>query len=111
MSDGSEGLIDADARLQERIDEFEDSRRAARDRAAAVDADRARAIESLRLARVDLTRQLQHTTHAGRRDHIGQAVAEIDRRLGDLERPSGRYRASARSRTNAAGEAGRFSGS
>jgi hypothetical protein len=109
MGDAAEGLIDADARLQERIEEFEDSRKAARNGAPAIDADRARAIESLRLARIELERQLEHTTHPARRDHISQAVAEIDRRVANFTTKAGVYRASARSRANAAGDAGRRS--
>lgn len=81
MGDAAEGLIDADARLQERIEELEDSRRIARGRGPRIDPERLRAAESLRLARTELERQLEATTHQGRRDQIGQAVAEIDRRL------------------------------
>lgn len=81
MGDAAEGLIDADARLQERMEELEESRRAARDRRPKVDPERARAFESLRLARTELQRQLDATAHPARREQITQAVAEIDRRL------------------------------
>ncbi|MCC7033081.1 MAG: hypothetical protein IT179_09640 [Acidobacteria bacterium] len=81
MGDAAEGLIDADARLQERMEELEESRRAARDRRPKVDPERARAFESLRLARTELQRQLDATAHPARREQIAQAVAEIDRRL------------------------------
>jgi predicted FMN-binding regulatory protein PaiB len=81
MGDAAEGLIDADARLQERMEELEESRKAAKDRRPRVDPERLRAIESLRLARTELQRQLELTTNATRRDHIGLAVAEIERRL------------------------------
>ena len=81
MGDAAEGLIDADARLQERMEELEESRKAARDHRPRVDPERARAFESLRLARTELQRQLEATTHPVRREQIAQAVAEIDRQL------------------------------
>jgi hypothetical protein len=86
MGDAGEGLIDAEARLQERIDELEESRKAARDRGPQIDPEHIRAMESLRLARTELKRQLEATTHAGRRDQIQQALAEIERRLSSMEK-------------------------
>lgn len=84
MGDAAEGLIDADARLQERMEELEQSRNAGRDRKPRIDPERARALESLRLARTELQRQLALTAHPTRRDQIGQAVAEIERRLAEM---------------------------
>ena len=81
MGDAGEGLIDAEARLQERMDELEESRRVAKDRGPKIDPEVARQVESLRLARTELQRQLEVTTHEARRTQIGQAVAEIERRL------------------------------
>ncbi len=81
MGDAGEGLIDAEARLQERMDELEESRKAARDRRPKVDPERAVPVESLRLAKTELQRQLELTAHPTRREQIGHAVAEIDRRL------------------------------
>jgi hypothetical protein len=81
MGDAAEGLIDADARRQERMDEREESRAQARMKKPRVDPERVRALESLRLARTELERQLELTAHPARRDQIGQAVAEIERRL------------------------------
>ena len=77
-------MIDAEARLQERIDELEESRRAAKDKGPKIDPEHLRAVESLRLARTELQRQLELTTHQVRRDQIGKAVVEIDRRLAAL---------------------------
>ncbi len=85
MGDAGEGLIDAEARLQERMDELEESRKALKDRGPKVDPEYARQTESLRLARTELQRQLELTTHQTRRDQIGQAVAEIERRLAAME--------------------------
>ena len=84
MGDAGEGLIDAEARLQERMDELEESRKAAKDRGPMADPELVRQTESLRLARTELQRQLELTTHPARRDQIGHAVAEIDRRLADV---------------------------
>ena len=47
------------------------------------DPERMRALESLRLARTELERQLASTTHERRRDSIGQAMAELDRRIAE----------------------------
>jgi ABC-type phosphate transport system auxiliary subunit len=85
MGDAGEGLIDAEARLQERMDELEESRKVAKDRGPKVDPEIARQEESLRLARTELQRQLETTTHAARKDQIGQALAEIERRLAAMK--------------------------
>jgi hypothetical protein len=80
MGDAGEGLIDQDSRIQERMDEV--ARERAKMRAPAPrDPEQQRALESLRLARTELERQLEATTHEGRRAQIGQAMAEIDRRI------------------------------
>ena len=84
MGDAGEGLIDAEARLQERMDELEESRKAAKERGPKVDPEHARQMESLRLARIELQRQLDATTHSARRDQIGQALAEIEKRLAEM---------------------------
>jgi len=90
MGDAGEGLIDAEARLQERMDELEESRKVAKDRGPKVDPEHARQVESLRLARIELQRQLDVTTHAARRDQIGQAVAEIERRMAEMQKKKGK---------------------
>ena len=59
----------------------ERSRSESVDRRPKVDPERARAFESLRLARTELQRQLEATTHPVRREQIQHAVAEIDRQL------------------------------
>ena len=63
MSDAGEGLIDADARIQERMEELERERTQSRKREAR-DPEKVRAFESLRLARTELERQLGATQHA-----------------------------------------------
>jgi hypothetical protein len=80
MSDSGEGLVDAEARLQEQIDAREGERQR-RSSGPVKDPEKARALESLRLARVDLERQLASTSHEARRAQLSAAMAEIDKRL------------------------------
>jgi hypothetical protein len=80
MGDSGEGLIDAEARIQERIDDMERARTGRRNLAVR-DPARVQALESLRLARTELERQLTATTHERRRAQIQQALAELDRRM------------------------------
>ena len=80
MGDAGEGLIDQDSRIQERMEELERERAKAQMRDVR-DPEAVRALESLKLARTELERQLATTTHERRRDSIGQAMAELDRRI------------------------------
>ena len=84
MGDAGEGLIDAESRIQERMEELE---RKSNERAEAAPSNQAalREIESLRLAKAELDQQLKGTTHEARRAQIAQAVAEIDRRMTDAK--------------------------
>jgi hypothetical protein len=45
-----------------------------------------RQLESLRLARTEMQRQLDVATHAARKQQLQQAVAELDRRLKELSK-------------------------
>ncbi len=82
MGDAGEGLIDADARIQERMEELEREREQARGgRISNADPEQVRALESLRLARLELEGQLAATTHERRRAQIGQALEEVSRRM------------------------------
>ena len=83
MGDAAEGLIDADARIQERMEDLEQERARKSSAAPLQNPELVRAIESLRLARTELERQLKTTTHERRRAQIGQAIEEIERRLVD----------------------------
>ena len=85
MSDSGEGLVDASTRLAERMDELEEERRQAKNGAKRMDPVRARALESLRLAKADIGRQLASITHEARRQQLTLALAEVERRLADLE--------------------------
>jgi len=80
MGDSGEGLVDADARIQEQIEEREAERRR-RTPGPPIDPERVRQIESLRLARAELERQSTATTHPVRKQQIQAALAEIDKRL------------------------------
>ena len=80
MGDAGEGLVDAESRIQERLEEVERERREARE-AKAVNSVAAREVESLRLARTELSRQLEATTDERRRASLTQALAELDRRM------------------------------
>lgn len=82
MGDAGEGLIDADARIQERMEELARARARTQSQAAH-DPARVQALESLRLARTELARQLAATTNERRRTQIVQAIAEVDRRMAD----------------------------
>lgn len=81
MGDSGEGLVDADARIQEQIDERESERRRRAQNQPKIDPERVRQLESLRLARAELERQSGSTTHPVRRQQIQAALAEIDKRL------------------------------
>jgi hypothetical protein len=81
MGDSGEGLVDADARIQEQMEEREAERRRRSSAQPTADPERARTLESLRLARAELARQSDATTHPVRRQQIQAALAEIDKRL------------------------------
>ena len=83
MSDAGEGLIDADARIQERMEELERDRAQSKKKESK-DPEKLRAIESLRLARTELERQLDATQHEGRRTQLRQAIDEVARRMADM---------------------------
>jgi hypothetical protein len=81
MGDSGEGLVDAEARIQERMEEREADRRRAAGQAPKIDPDKVREIESLKLAKAELTQQASTTTHPVRKKQIEAALAEIEKRL------------------------------
>ena len=81
MGDSGEGLVDAESRIQERMEEREADRRRSSGQAPIADPDKVREKELLKLARAELTRQAAATTHPVRRKQIDAAIAEIDKRL------------------------------
>jgi hypothetical protein len=83
MGDAGEGLIDADSKIQDRMEELGRERAKLKHSGSARDPEKVRALESLRLARTELQRQLANTTHERRRAQIVQAIEEIDRRMAE----------------------------
>jgi len=84
MGDAGEGLIDAESRIQERMEELERERTERRHQDVR-NPEQLQALESLRLARAELERQLSTTTHEKRRAMISQAIAEIDQRMAHVK--------------------------
>jgi hypothetical protein len=82
MSDAGEGLVDAEARLQEQMDAREHDRK--RRGPKVEDPEKHRATESLKLARADMERQLALTAHPVRKDQIAAALKEIDKKLASM---------------------------
>ena len=80
MSDAGEALVDADGRIQERMEELERERKRVRTREDR-NPEQLQAIESLKLARIALSRQLAAATHDRHRTQLTQAIAEVERRL------------------------------
>ena len=81
MGDAGEGLVDAEARIQERMEELEAERRKAAGGAPKIDPEKAREAASLKLARLNLARQAESATHPVRKQQLQLAIAEIDKRL------------------------------
>lgn len=84
MGDAGEGLIDADARIQERMEELERDRRQ-HNAKTVKNPEAVQAVESLRLARTELQRQLDATTIERRRTQIQQAIQEVERRMAEAQ--------------------------
>ena len=81
MGDSGEGLVDAESRIQERMEEREAERRRGGGQGTVANPDKVRERESLKLARAELSRQAESTTHPVRKKQIEAAIAEIDKRL------------------------------
>ena len=84
MADAGEGLIDAQNRIQERMDEREEERARRAMPHGGQDPEQLRRAESLRLAYTELSRQLEATTHNARRQQLASALAELERQLESL---------------------------
>jgi len=85
MSDSGEGLIDADARIQELADEREAARRERRAPQVRVDPVKKSQVTSLTLGLSELRRQLETTEHAARKSPLTLAIADLEKRLAQLE--------------------------
>ena len=84
MGDSGEGLIDAEARIQERMEEMQASREP-KHAASKDDPERILKLGSLTLVRTQLTRQLEVATHEYRRNQLNSAITDIDRQIAELK--------------------------
>jgi hypothetical protein len=84
MADAGEGLIDAQNRIQERMDEREEERARRASHQGGKDPEQLRRAESLRLAFTEMSRQLATTTHDARKEQLTSALAEIEKQLAAL---------------------------
>ncbi len=87
MGDAGEGLVDNDSKIQERMEEMQKSREKA-SQPAVENPELLRKIESLQLARKEMVNQLEKTTHEARKTQINAALAEIDRRIAEMQAAS-----------------------
>jgi hypothetical protein len=80
MGDSGEGLIDAESRIQEKIEEIEQER--ARKYSKTIrNPELQRTLEALKLARTGLIAQLNATTQGRRKIQLTQAIEDIDTRI------------------------------
>ena len=86
MGDAGEGLVDTESRLAERMDEREEKKKQAWNTAKAGDPELTRQLESWRLARTEMQRQLELASHRARKRQLSQAIAELDRRIAQLSK-------------------------
>ena len=84
MGDAGEGLIDADGRIQERMEELERDRSRQKPKAMS-NPEHVRAFESLKLAKTELSRQLSATANERRRAQLTDAIKEVERRIAEAE--------------------------
>ena len=80
MGDAGEGLIDAESRIQERMEDLERERTRTNQKPVQ-NPEHVRAIESLKLARTELGRQLTATANERRRTQLAEAIKEVERRI------------------------------
>jgi hypothetical protein len=85
MGDSGEGLIDNEGRIQERIEELQHNRERAR-KALNENPELAHKIESLQLARKDIVHALESTAHPARKAQLTAALADIDKRIAELDK-------------------------
>jgi hypothetical protein len=83
VGDAGEGLVDAESRIQERQEELERERQE-RKRETPANLEARREVESLKLGRAELERQLKVTSDERRRQSITQALTELDVRIAGM---------------------------
>ena len=88
MGDSGEGLVDAEARIQERIEELQLAREQEK-RPRVANPEQVRQLESLKLAYKELSRQFEAARHEARKSQLSNAMADIERRIAEIgARPS-----------------------
>ena len=66
------------------MEELEAERRQRTGSAVKIDPEKARQVESLKLARLNMAKQAEAATHPVRKQQIQLSIAEIDKRLKEL---------------------------
>ena len=84
MGDSGEGLVDAEARIQERMEEMALERERAKGPKVKQNAQLEREIESLRMARTALEQQLKASTNSARKTQLTRALEDLDSKIADL---------------------------
>lgn len=84
MGDSGEGLVDAEARIQERMEELQEARHRAKN-AINVNPQQYRKLESLKLARKEISRQIESTGHPARKSQLASAIQDLDRQIAQIE--------------------------
>lgn len=84
MGDSGEGLIDNEGRIQERIEELQRDRELAK-KPATKNSKVLQQIQSLQLARKEMAHSLENTAHEARRRQLTAAIADLDRRIKELQ--------------------------
>ena len=82
MGDAGEGLIDAESRIQEKMEDLEHERAQKHVRTVR-DPERLRVLEMMRLARTELERQFGAVAHERRRAQLQLAIDELTRRMAE----------------------------
>jgi hypothetical protein len=83
MGDSGEGLVDAESRIQERMEELQLAREQTR-RPRIANPEQVRQVESLKLAYKELSRQFETASHAARKNQLATAMADIQRRISEI---------------------------
>ncbi|MDA1307569.1 MAG: hypothetical protein O2917_09945 [Acidobacteria bacterium] len=86
MGDAGEGLIDADARIQELADEREAARRERRAPKITIDPVRHAQMTSLTIGLSELRRQFDATEHPVRRKQLQAAITDVEKQLAKLKK-------------------------
>jgi len=81
MGDSGEGLVDAEARIQERMEQLEADKRQRSGNQPKIDPEKAREVQTLKLARLNLEKQAEAASHPVRKQQLQLAMTEIDKRL------------------------------